>query len=473
MATQIKFGTSGWRAVMAEEFTFANVQRAVHGIARYVASQKSNEARVRVIVGRDPRFLGESFCATAADILSSHGITPLVIAEPAPTPTISYAILQSKADGAINFTASHNPPEYNGIKFSTPDGAPALPEVTQAIEREIAVFDANPQTPHTTNAEAQSLSQTIDPRRMYLSRLREIVDLDVIKKAGIKIAFDPMWGAARGYSDAFLREAGVTVATVHDVRDVLFGGHAPEPDDHLLEDLRRQMREIGAAIGIATDGDADRFGIVDDDGTYLQPNYIIALLFDYLVETRGWKNGVGKSVATTNLINALAEKHGIELHETPVGFKYIGELIKQDKILIGGEESAGLSIRKHVPEKDGVLAGLLCSEMVARRGASLGKQLRDLFAKVGSFYPLRENFRLTAEVKQKFTEKLRQDPSEFCGIKVAQAVRIDGLKLVLADGSWVCYRLSGTEPVVRVYSEACSREDLAKLSAAAKAWIFD
>jgi phosphoglucomutase len=473
MATQIKFGTSGWRAVMAEEFTFANVQRAVHGIARYVASQKSN--RARVIVGRDPRFLGESFCAMAADILSSHGITPLVIAEPAPTPTIAYAIIQSKADGAINFTASHNPPEYNGIKFSTPDGAPALPEVTQAIEREIAAFDGNPHTPGAAKAEtpSPSASQTIDPRRMYLSRLREIVDLDVVKKAGIKIAFDPMWGAARGYSDAFLREAGVTVGTVHDVRDVLFGGHAPEPDDHLLEDLRRQMREIGAAIGIATDGDADRFGIVDDDGTYLQPNYIIALLFDYLVETRGWKNGVGKSVATTNLINALAEKHGIELHETPVGFKYIGELIKQDKILIGGEESAGLSIRKHVPEKDGVLAGLLCCEMVARRGASLGKQLGDLFAKVGSFYPLRENFRLTPEVKQKFTEKLRQDPSEFLGTKIAEVVRIDGLKLVLADGSWVCYRLSGTEPVVRVYSEARSREGLAKLSAAAKAWIFD
>jgi len=479
MAMQIKFGTSGWRAVMAEEFTFANVHRAVHGIARYVSSQKSN--RARVIVGRDPRFLGETFCAMAADILSSHGITPLVIAEPAPTPTISYAVIQSKADGAINFTASHNPPEYNGIKFSTPDGAPALPEVTQAIEAEIAAFftDANPQTPEATKAEApsqpqsQTLSQSIDPRRMYLSRLREIVDLDVIKKTGIKIAFDPMWGAARGYSDAFLREAGVPVATVHDTRDVLFGGHAPEPDDHLLDDLRTKMREIGAGIGIATDGDADRFGIVDDDGTFLQPNYIIALLFDYLVETRGWKNGVGKSVATTNLINALAEKHKIELHETPVGFKYIGELIKQDKILIGGEESAGLSIRKHVPEKDGVLAGLLCCEMVARRGVSLGKQLANLFAEVGSFYPLRENFSLTPEVKQKFTEKLRRDPSEFHGIKVAEVVRTDGLKLVLADGSWVCYRLSGTEPVVRVYSEARSREDLAKLSAAAKAWIFD
>jgi phosphoglucomutase len=467
MATQIKFGTSGWRAVMAEEFTFANVERAVQGIARYVSSQKSSGAKV--IVGRDPRFLGETFCAMAAEILSKQGITALMIAEPAPTPAISYAVIQSKADGAINFTASHNPPEYNGIKFSTPDGAPALPEVTKAIEAKIAAFDANPETEQTGKAETQS----IDPRRMYLSRLREIVDLDAIKKAGTKVAFDPMWGAARGYSDAFLREAGISVATVHDTRDVLFGGHAPEPDDHLLEDLRVKMRETGAAIGIATDGDADRFGIVDEDGTFLQPNYVIALLFDYLVETRGWKNGVGKSVATTNLINALAEKHGIELHETPVGFKYIGELIKADKILIGGEESAGLSIRRHVPEKDGVLAGLLCCEMVARRGASLGTQLKQVFAKVGSYFPLRENFRLTPEVKQKFTEKLRSDPNEFHGIKVAQAVRTDGLKLVLADGSWVCYRLSGTEPVVRVYSEAGSMESLAKLSQAAKAWIFD
>ena len=467
MSTQIKFGTSGWRAVMAEEFTFANVERAVQGIARYVSSRKSQGAKV--IVGRDPRFLGETFCAMAADILSRNGITPLMIAEPVPTPAISYAVLQSKADGAINFTASHNPPEYNGIKFSTPDGAPALPEVTKAIEAEIADFDANPGTAQAASAP----SQAIDPKRMYLSRLREIVDLDAIKKSEIKIAFDPMWGAARGYSDTLLREAGIAVATVHGTRDVLFGGHAPEPDDHLLEDLRVKMRETGAGIGIATDGDADRFGIVDEDGTFVQPNYVIALLFDYLVETRGWKNGVGKSVATTNLINALAKKRGIELYETPVGFKYIGELIKADKILIGGEESAGLSIRKHVPEKDGILAGLLCCEMVARRGASLGAQLKQVFAKVGSYYPLRENFRLTPEVKQTFTEKLRSDPSEFHGIKVAQAVRTDGLKLVLADGSWVCYRLSGTEPVVRVYSEAGSMESLAKLSQAAKAWIFD
>lgn len=469
MATEIKFGTSGWRAVMAEEFTFANVQRAVHGIARHVASRKPSGARV--VVGRDPRFLGETFCSMAVEILAVHGVTPLLIAEPAPTPAIAYAVMHEHADGAINFTASHNPPEYNGIKFSTPDGAPALPEVTKHIESEIRAFDSGSEFP---KASARNIkSQPLDPRRIYLDRLREIIDLSAIQKAKLRVVFDPLWGAARGYPDALLKDAGVEVATVHDCRDVLFGGHAPEPDDHLLEDLREKMRATKAHIGIATDGDADRFGIVDEDGTFFQPNYIIALLFDYLVESRGWKNGVGKSVATTNLVNALAKYHGVELHETPVGFKYIGKLIMQDKIAIGGEESAGLSIRHHVPEKDGILAGLLCCEMVARRGKPLGQQLQELFGKVGSFYPQRENFRLTEQVKEKFTKKLTLEPKDFSGRTVKEVVRTDGLKLVLDDGSWVCYRLSGTEPVVRVYSEASSTEALEKLSAAAKQWIFE
>lgn len=468
MLTQIKFGTSGWRAVMAEEFTYANVRRAVGGIARYVASQKPKGARV--IVGRDPRFLGETFCSMAAEILAAHGITPLIVKEAAPTPAFAHAVITNKADGVINFTASHNPPEYNGIKFSTPDGCPALPKVTKKIEAEIIAGDnaasSKPSAGSTLRAES------LDPKPAYLKRLGEIIDLEVIRKAGLRVAFDPMWGAARGYSDELLRSAGLPVATVHDYRDVLFGGHAPEPDDHLLEDLRKKMKESGAQIGIATDGDADRFGIVDADGTFLQPNYVISLLFDYLVESRGWKNGVAKSVATTNLINALAQFHGVELHETPVGFKYIGELIMQDKIAIGGEESAGLSIRHHVPEKDGLLAGLLCCEAVARRGKSLGEQLKAISNQVGSFYPLRQNFRLTPEVKTKFTEKLKSDPREFCGHKVSEVVRKDGLKLVFSDGSWVCYRLSGTEPVVRVYSEARSEAGLETLSAAAKNWIF-
>src|SRR3984893_8608050 len=469
MAIAIKCGTSGWRAVMAEEFTFANVRRAVDGIARYVVSEKPQGARV--ILGRDPRFLGETFCEMAAEILMGHGITPVVLGEAAPTPAISYAVIQAKADGAINFTASHNPPEYNGIKFSTPDGCPALPEVTKKIEAEIAAGDKADVA--KDRAATPAAKGSLDPKPDYLNRLGEIIDLDVIKKANLKVVFDPMWGAARGYSDELLRSAGLQVDTVHDYRDVLFGGHAPEPDDHWLEDLRKKMRQTGAQIGIATDGDADRFGIVDSDGTFLQPNYVIALLFDYLVESRGWKNGVAKSVATTNLINALAKFHGVELHETPVGFKYIGELIMQDKIAIGGEESAGLSIRHHVPEKDGVLAGLLCCEAVARRGKSLGEQLKAVCNQVGSYYPQRENFRLTPEVKEKFTEKLKSDPREFCGRQVSEVVRTDGLQLIFGDGSWVCYRLSGTEPVVRVYSEARSEQGLEMLSRAAKQWIFE
>jgi phosphomannomutase len=467
MSTTIKFGTSGWRAIVADEFTVANIRLAVAGIAAYVKTQPEPH---RVLVGRDPRFLGETFVAEAARVLAGAGITPIVISEAAPTPAIAYAVRTLKTSGAITFTASHNPPEYNGIKFSTHDGAPALPEVTKQIEAAIAGLQAGGSVA-SQNPPAGGF-ETADVKPAFLKRLAELVNLKMIAKSGIKVVYDPFWGAGRGYPCHLLREAGVTVETVHDYRDVLFGGHAPEPDDHLLGDARKKMKEIGAAIGIATDGDADRFGILDGDGTFIQPNYIIALLLDYLVETRGWKNGVAKSVATTNLVNAVADYHKVPLYETPVGFKYIGELIIADKIAIGGEESAGLTIRGHVPEKDGVIAGLLVAEMVATRGKSLGAQLKELFGKVGSFYPVRENFRLTPEVKANFTEKLKTDPAELSGRKVVQVVRTDGLKLILEDGSWVCYRLSGTEPVVRAYTEARDEKDMEALSAAAKKFVL-
>jgi alpha-D-glucose phosphate-specific phosphoglucomutase len=465
MTTAIKFGTSGWRAIVADEFTVANIRLAIAGIAAYVKTQPEPH---RVLVGRDPRFLGESFVAEAARVLQGVGVTPIVIPEAAPTPAIAYAVRTLKTSGAINFTASHNPPEYNGIKFSTHDGAPALPEVTKKIEASIAGFSDQFNIGDTST----DTFDTTDVKPAFLKRLKELVDLKAIAKSGLKVVYDPFWGAGRGYSSDLLREAGVAVETVHDYRDVLFGGHAPEPSDELLGDCKAKMKEIGAALGIATDGDADRFGIVDGDGTFIQPNYIIALLFDYLVETRGWKNGVAKSVATTNLINALAEYHKVQLFETPVGFKYIGELIIDDRIAIGGEESAGLTIRGHVPEKDGVLAGLLVAEMVANRGKSLGIQLKELFAKVGSYYPVRENFRLTPEVKAAFTEKMKADPTELGGRKVTKIVRTDGLKLILDDGSWVCYRLSGTEPVVRAYTEARSEQDMEALKAAAEKFVL-
>jgi len=466
MTTAIKFGTSGWRAIVADEFTVANIRLAVAGIAAYV---KTQPAPHRVLVGRDPRFLGESFVAEAARVLAGAGVTPILIPDAAPTPAIAYAVIKMKTSGAINFTASHNPPEYNGIKFSTHDGAPALPEVTKQIEAAIVALQASGAAVPMGEAPAGGF-ETADVKPAFVARLAELVDLKAA--SGIKVVYDPFWGAGRGYSSDILRAAGVTCETVHDFRDVLFGGHAPEPDDHLLGDCKAKMKEIGAQIGIATDGDADRFGIVDEDGTFIQPNYVIALLFDYLVETRGWKNGVAKSVATTNLINATAKMHGVPLYETPVGFKYIGELIIADKIAIGGEESAGLTIRGHVPEKDGVIAGLLVAEMVAKRGKSLGVQLKELFAKVGSFYPNRENFRLTPELKAAFTEKIKTDPSELGGVKVVSVVRTDGLKLILEDGSWVCYRLSGTEPVVRAYTEAVSEAGMEALRSAAEKFVL-
>jgi phosphoglucomutase len=465
MPTEIHFGTSGWRAIVADEFTLPNIRRAVVGISRYVAKQPGKHS---ILVGRDPRFMGEMFVAEAARLLAEHNIAPEVISEAAPTPAISYAVRERKASGAINFTASHNPPEYNGIKFSTPDGAPALPEVTKQIEAEIAAL-GDAAVPHATGEEKKF--DSIDVKPTYLKRLAELINLKAIADAQLRIVVDPFWGAGCGYAQQLLSDHGISAVSVHDYRDVLFGGHAPEPDDHLLGDCKAKMRETDAHLGIASDGDADRFGIVDRDGTFIQPNYIIALLFDYLVESRGWRNGVAKSVATTNLINALAEHHKVALYETPVGFKYIGELINQDKIIIGGEESAGLTIRGHVPEKDGILAGLLVAEMVAVRGKSLGEQLQALFAKVGSFYPVRENFHLTDDAKNKFTEKLKTDPTELAGRKVSKIVRTDGLKLIFDDGSWVCYRLSGTEPVVRAYTEARSKEDSARLTKAAEHWV--
>ncbi|MGO8932368.1 MAG: phosphoglucomutase/phosphomannomutase family protein, partial [Terracidiphilus sp.] len=283
MSTAIKFGTSGWRAIVADEFTVANIRLAVAGIAAYV---KTLPAPHRVLVGRDPRFLGESFVAEAARVLADAGVTPIVIPEAAPTPAIAYAVRTLKTSGSINFTASHNPPEYNGIKYSTPDGAPALPEATRQIEAAIDRI-AGGGGGHDVPSPLATTDdfETADVKPAFLKRLAELVDLKAIAKSSIKVVYDPFWGAGRGYPCHLLRQAGVTVETVHDYRDVLFGGHAPEPSDELLGAAKKKMKEIGAALVIATDGDADRFGIVDGDGTFIQPNYVIALLFDYLVET--------------------------------------------------------------------------------------------------------------------------------------------------------------------------------------------
>lgn len=466
----IRFGTSGWRAVIAEDFTFANVRLAVAAIARYLLSRKPSGASL--VVGYDTRFFSDDFAHTAVEVLSAEGIRAFLCSSATPTPAISYEVLRRGTNGAINFTASHNPPEYNGLKFSTSDGAPALPEVTRRIEEIVAELRSSGQTQPVPEGKKVA-AETMDPKPSYLATLREKVRLDAIRDARLTILYDPMHGAGSGYLDGLLLDSGIQFHTIHANRDVLFGGGAPDPSEERLETLRAAVLAHKAQLGLATDGDADRFGILDADGTFIHPNYIIALLLDYLIETRGWPGGVARSVATTHLIDAVAAHCKIPLYETPVGFKYIGELIKQDKIVIGGEESAGLSIYRHVPEKDGILACLLTAEMVAHRRASLGEQLETLFRKVGAYYPVRINLRLPGDVQKRLLERLMQDPAQFNGRKVVKIDRTDGLKMVLEDGSWALMRMSGTEPVCRCYCETRTREDLEPLIAAVRSFIFD
>ena len=468
-ASPIKFGTSGWRGIIADDFTIANVRLASAAIAHHLLKK---ESRPRVIIGYDTRFMAERFADTVAEVLGSHGIETHVCHRPDPTPAIAHAILHERFSGGVNITASHNPAEYSGIKFSGSDGAPALPEVTRDIESLVSQILAG-ELSLAGPMYAAPQRRPADPRPAFLDDLRGKVDLKAIGAARMKIAYDPLYGTARGYLDDLLRESGAEVTVIHDYRDVMFSGVGPEPSEKNLAELSQVVKEKGCALGVSTDGDADRFGFVDADGTWIQPNYILALLADYLIDVRKFPGGVGRSVATTHLIDAVAKHHGVPCYQTPVGFKYVGELIKQDKIALGGEESAGLSIRGHLPEKDGVLACLLMAEAVARRGESIQQQLQSLFKKVGAFYPTRTNLKLEPNVQKRLAEKLKRDWDKFDSQKVAKIDRTDGLKMILENGSWVLMRPSGTEPVVRVYCEAASPGELDQLSAAAKRFVME
>ena len=410
-----------------------------------------------MVVGYDTRFLGERFAAECANVISQSAFRVLLCDEPVPTPTISHVIRTKQAICGINFTASHNPPQYNGMKLSTSDGAPALPEITRNVEQ--IIQEAGP-TPAPPNPLQATDLQIFAARPGYLEDIATKIDFDVIARAGGRYAYDPLWGTGRGYLDEVLRTHGLQVETIHDWRDVLFGGRSPEPQASHLDELREVVLSKGCVLGLATDGDADRFGVIDSNGSFITPNQLIALLFDYLVESRKWDGGAARSVATSHLVDRVAEARGLPVYETPVGFKYIGELINENKIVIGGEESAGLSIKGHYPEKDGILACLLAAEAVAARGTSLTEQLKDLYGRVGKLESGRIGIRLTPELMQSLGDKLKEDPKEIGGRRVERTNRMDGVKFIFADGSWLLMRPSGTEPVVRIYAESESATDL-------------
>jgi phosphoglucomutase len=459
----ITFGTSGWRAIIADEFTMANVRLVTRAIARELESRGGDPAQ-GLIIGYDTRFLSERFAAECAAELTGMGWRAYLTTRETPTPTISYAIRSHRAVGGINFTASHNPPQYNGMKLSTSDGAPALPELTQAVESRIGEMRSAGEERRGARTAGGASPSTIllDPKGAYLADLESKIDFGKIEAAGLRLAYDPLWGTGRGYLDEALRAHGCEVRSVHDERDVLFGGNSPEPSERNLAEMRELILAEKLALGVATDGDADRFGFVDRDGSFVSANHILALVCDYLCETRPtMAGGIARSVATTHLLDRVARHYQREVYETPVGFKYIGEMIIEDRLLLGGEESAGLTIKGHLPEKDGILACLLVVEMMAVRQVSLREMIDTLFHRHGALYSERVGVRLTPEVQSRLTARLAADPPSKIGAwRVVDVNRADGVKYLFDDGSWLLLRMSGTEPVVRCYAESHSEKDL-------------
>lgn len=471
--THIKFGTSGWRGILAEDFTFENVRIVTQAIADSLQAQGLGGQGV--VIGYDARFMGNRFAGESARILAGAGIKALLCNRDTPTPVIAHEILRCGADGGINFTASHNPYDYNGLKFSPAWGGPALPETTRDIELranamlgEICYRELS-----LTAGRNKGLIVDIDPLEDYCTSLRSIIDLPALGRAGLRVAVNPMYGTGRGYLDRMLVEAGVEVVSINDHSDPYFGGLPPEPAEANIQAFVELVkRDPRMSLGLATDGDADRYGILDADGSYIEPNYILALLADYLVRYKGESGAVARSVATSHFLDAVARHHQLEVMETPVGFKFIGEYIRDNQIAIGGEESAGLTVRGHVPDKDGILACLLVAEMVAVTGKSLKELLADLYDRVGAFYTRRINLHLTPEIEAGYAVKLLEKPSSFGGLQVVGQVTIDGNKFLLEEDAWVLFRKSGTEPVVRVYGEARQPETLEKILRAAEQYVL-
>ena len=462
----IAFGPTGWRGIIAEDFTFTGVRAVSQAIGEHIRAEAPQAGQRGVVVGHDSRFLSEAFAAQVARVLAAQGVKTLLCERDAPTPAVVFEILRRQAAGGVIVAADGDPPEYNGLRFVADWGGPMLPRAAQAIQERANALLAGPRVEEvpTNEAEARGLIERTNPREAYLERLRSLVNLEMIREARLKVVVDPMYGSAQGYLDTLLREAGCEVGVLHHWRDPHFGGRAPAPADTHLQELAFQVAETSAHLGLATDGDAERFGLVDADGTTVEPNYFLGLLLRHLVETRGWTGGVARTVATSHLVDAVAHRLKVSTHETPVGFASIGDLIARDMIVLGGEENGGLSVKGHVPEKDGILACLLAAELVASRGrARLRTLLQELYAEVGSFLTKRASYRLEPSTVETLQARLEQPPGNVAGLAVIEVTRLDGVKLILEDGSWLLFRLSGTEPVVCLHAEAPTEEGLDRL----------
>lgn len=469
MTEPITFGTSGWRGVIGRDFTFRNVRLVVQAISNYM--DKNGGRGSGVVVGYDTRFLSEHFAREASNVFSHNKVHTFLCERDTPSPVISFETLRRGARGAVNFTASHNPPQYQGLRFSGADGAPALPAITEAVELELRVLEKF--LKFDGYYPEKEFVELVDPHPEYIQSISTLVDLELISRSGLSFAVDPMFGTARDYLDHILLEQQCRVTVIHNYRDPYLGGYLSGTKAGNLKELRQLVTEQSLDLGLATDVDADRFGIVDRGGRFVTANQILALLLDYLLQTRNWKGVVARTVATSHLLDRVAARHGCSIVETPVGFKFIGSLFNTRDIIFGGEESSGLTIHGHIPEKDGILACLLVAEMMAARGGmSLGRMLKNLQNEVGPLYNVRTHFNLTSRLKERLMRKLRRPPKTFNGRRVVEVVDVDGIKLMLDDGSWFLMRFSGTEPLVRCYGEAASRQELRTLMNWGREYIF-
>ncbi len=453
----IHFGTDGWRAVISEEFTFENVRVVAQAMADYL-KENNQSSDAPIVIGFDTRFLSDRFAIAVSEVLAGNDLRVILSRADCPTPVVSYAVRALNAQAGIMITASHNPPRYSGIKLKNASGASASNIETKRVEEKLRVVGP-PKTLSYNDALKEGLIARTNFFPIYFKHIQELVNVQTIGQGQWRVVTDPMYGAGRGYLRSILTAAGCEVLEIRGEMNPGFGGIHPEPIEKYLFALMAAVRDHHSDIGLATDGDADRIGAVDDAGNFIDPHFIFALTLRYLVDVRNMRGAVVKTISTTQMINLLAEKYELPLYETPVGFNHIADLMQAHDVLMGGEESGGITIRGHVPMGDGILMGLLLVEMMSHYGKSLRELAADLRDELGAFYYARRDLRTQPFSKKDLVARLKNDaPAHMAGLNVVSVNDRDGVKYLFDDSSWLLIRPSGTEPVLRVYSEARSPE---------------
>jgi len=464
----IRFGTDGWRGVISDDFTFANLRLVAQAVANHFIEQ--GQAQKGLVVGFDTRFLSDRYAIEVSRVLAANGIQVYLAKSDCPTPALSYAITNLGAAGGIMITASHNPPRYNGLKLKASFGGSMMPDETQQIQERLDILvrqeGYQPSLMDYEAALAGKLIRRVDPLPAYLDHVQALVNLELIGRSGLRVAVDPMYGAARGYVKAFLQEAGCYSKEIHGEMNPGFGGLHPEPIGRNLEELMDLVAAGPYDVGLATDGDGDRIGAVDVTGRFVDPQTIFCLVLRHLVEERKLSGAVVKTVSTTQAANVMGERYGLPIFETPVGFNHICDLILKNDVLIGGEESGSITIKEHIPDADGILMALLLVEIVATHGEPLHVIIEEMMQEIGPFRYAREDVPIGSLSREELLDRLVDEvPPEIAGLKVAGVGNTDGVKYYLEDNSWLLIRPSGTEPLLRIYAEGRGWDQVSTLLA--------